>query len=144
MSDEPEIPAAAVRRRVLSNAQVLAFIISQWLRRPGLLAATLVFLFIAVGLDLMLPKAAGALVDAVASNPSRPARAWQAWGLFVGVFLGYAVARNIELRFWNPFAAHNMEEMASARAAPIWESRELDRRFAGRTYLVVSRTFEVT
>ena len=141
MSDDPEIPEAAVRRRVLSNGQVLGFITSQWLRRPRLLAATLVFLFIAVGLDLMLPKAAGGLVDAVAKDPSRPARAWQAWALFVGVFLGYAVSRNIQLRFWNPFAAHNMEEMindAFARVQSFSSDWHAD-AFAGATVRKVSR-----
>ncbi len=37
-----------------------------------------------------------------------------------------------------------LDEMASARAAPIWESRALERRFAGRTYFVVRSTLEVT
>ena len=77
MSDDPEIPEGAIRRRVLSNSQVLAFVLKQWMRRPRLLAATLVFLFFAVGLDLMLPKAAGALIDAVSRDNAHPAHAWR-------------------------------------------------------------------
>ena len=141
MSDAPENPDDGVRRRVLSNGQVLAFVMRQWMRRPRLLAATLVFLFMAVGLDLMLPTAAGRLVDAVAKDPAHPRHAWQAWMLFVGVFLGYAISRNIQLRFWNPFAAHNMEEMindAFARVQSFSADWHAD-AFAGATVRKVSR-----
>ena len=141
MSDDPETPHDGVRRRVLSNGQVLAFVVRQWMRRPRLLAATLVFLFVAVGMDLMLPKTAGGLVDAVAKDPSHPAGAWRAWALFVGVFLGYAISRNIQLRFWNPFAAHNMEEMvndAFVRVQSFSADWHAD-AFAGATVRKVSR-----
>jgi len=141
MSNDPEIPHDAIRRRVLSNGQVLAFVIAQWMRRPRLLVATLVFLFFAVGLDLMLPKAAGGLIDAVSKDNAHPAHAWRAWAIFVGVFLGYAVSRNIQLRFWNPFAARNMEEMindAFARVQSFSSDWHAD-AFAGATVRKVSR-----
>ena len=141
MSDDPENTDAHVRRRVLSNGQVLVFVLKQWMRRPRLLIATLVFLAFAVGLDLMLPQAARGLVDAVARDAAHPAHAWQAWTLFVGVFLGYVVSRNIQLRFWNPFAAHNMEEMVSDAFVRVqsfsadWHADS----FAGATVRKVSR-----
>ena len=141
MSDDPEIPVDGVRRRTLSNSQVLAFVIRQWMRRPRLLAATLVFLFMAVGLDLMLPNAAGRLVDAVSRDTAHPAHAWRAWVVFVAVFLGYAISRNIQLRLWNPFAAHNMEEMindAFARVQSFSADWHAD-AFAGATVRKVSR-----
>ena len=141
MSDTPEIHQNAIRRRVLSNGQVLAFVMTQWMRRPRLLAATLVFLFFAVGLDLMLPQAARGLVDAVARDAAHPAHAWRAWAIFVGVFLGFAISRNIQLRFWNPFAAHNMEEMindAFARVQSFSSDWHAD-AFAGATVRKVSR-----
>ena len=141
MSDDPENIDAHVRRRVLSNGQVLVFVLKQWMRRPRLLIATLVFLAFAVGLDLMLPQAARGLVDAVGRDAARPAHAWEAWTLFVGVFLGYVVSRNIQLRFWNPFAAHNMEEMVSEAFVRVqsfsadWHADS----FAGATVRKVSR-----
>ena len=141
MSDDPDIPENGVRRRVLSNGQVLAFIGLQWMRRPGLLAASVLFLFVAVGLDLMLPTASGRLVDAVARDAAHPAHAWRAWMLFVGVFFGYAIARNIQLRLWNPFAAHNMEEMindAFGRVQSFSSDWHAD-AFAGATVRKVSR-----
>ena len=141
MSDEPEIPEGAIRRRVLSNGQVLVFVLKQWMRRPRLLAATLFFLCFAVALDLMLPKASGGLIDAVTRDPAHPADAWRAWAIFVGVFLGYAVSRNIQLRFWNPFAARNMEEMindAFGRVQSFSSDWHAD-AFAGATVRKVSR-----
>jgi ATP-binding cassette subfamily B protein len=140
MSDDPENPDG-VRRRVLSNGQVLAFVMRQWMRRPWLLAGTLVFLFAAVALDLMLPPASGRLVDAVARDAAHPAHAWKAWTVFVGVFLGYAFVRNVMLRLWNPFAAHNMEEMindAFGRVQSFSADWHAD-SFAGATVRKVSR-----
>jgi ATP-binding cassette subfamily B protein len=99
------------KERVLSNGKVLAFIASFWLRRPWLLTACVVLTIISVGFDLALPWAAGRLVDAVAAGPSRVDTAWAAWATFVGVYLAFALIRNVSFRFWNPLAAANMKEM---------------------------------
>ncbi|MES2895204.1 MAG: ABC transporter ATP-binding protein [Pseudomonadota bacterium] len=98
-------------QRVLSNGQVLGFIARFWLRRPVLLTACVVLTLASVGFDLALPWAAGELVDAVAAGPSRADLAWNAWAIFVGVYLAFAIIRNISFRFWNPLAAANMKEM---------------------------------
>jgi ATP-binding cassette subfamily B protein len=58
-----------------------------------------------------LPWAAGKLVDAVAAGPASADLAWRAWALFVGVYLAFAIIRNVGFRFWNPLAAANMKEM---------------------------------
>jgi ATP-binding cassette subfamily B protein len=62
------------RERQLSNRKVLGFIATYWRRRPWLMAGTIVLTLIAVGFDLMLPWAAGRLVDAVAAGPGPPGR----------------------------------------------------------------------
>ncbi|WP_332772803.1 ABC transporter ATP-binding protein [Phenylobacterium sp.] len=98
-------------QRVLSNGQVLGFIARFWLRRPVLLTACVVLTLASVGFDLALPWAAGELVDAVAAGPARAELAWNAWAIFVGVYLAFAIIRNISFRFWNPLAAANMKEM---------------------------------
>jgi len=64
-----------------------------------------------VGVESLLTTAAGRLVDAVARSHEGPAGALRAWALFLAVFLGYSLMRNVELRFWNPFAARNMENL---------------------------------
>ncbi|WP_421934578.1 ABC transporter ATP-binding protein [Phenylobacterium sp.] len=97
--------------RVLSNRQVLGFIVGYWLRRPWLLAGTLVTTLAAIGFDLAMPWASGRLVDAVAAGPSSADLAWVAWGMFVGVYLAASVIRNLSTRFWIPLAAQNMREM---------------------------------
>jgi len=99
------------RQRQLSNRQVLGFVAGYWRRRPWLMAATVVLTLIAIGFDLMLPWAAGRLVDAVAAGPSNPDPAWRAWLLFVGVYLAFSVLRNTAMRFLIPFSATNMKEM---------------------------------
>ena len=108
------------RARVLSNGQVLGFIAGFWLRRPWLLSAAVGLTLVSVGFDLLMPHAAENLVDAVTAGPANAHGAWRAWMVFVGVFLAFSVVRNIAFRFWNPLAAHNMEEMINegfARAA---------------------------
>ena len=97
--------------RVLSNRQVLGFVMGYWLRRPWLLAGTLVATLAGIGFDLALPWASGQLVDAVTAGPSSPDAAWVAWALFVGVYLVGSLMRNIAPRFWIPLAARNMREI---------------------------------
>ena len=99
------------RQRQLSNRQVLGFVASYWKRRPWLMAGTVALTLIAIGFDLMLPWAAGRLVDAVAAGPANSDPAWRAWLLFVGVYLAFSVIRNTAMRFLIPFSATNMKEM---------------------------------
>ncbi|MDO8911640.1 MAG: ABC transporter ATP-binding protein [Phenylobacterium sp.] len=97
--------------RVLSNRQVLGFVMGYWLRRPWLLAGTLVTTLAGIGFDLAMPWASGRLVDAVTAGPSSQDTAWVAWGLFVGVYLVGSLMRNLAPRFWIPLAAGNMREI---------------------------------
>ena len=129
------------RGRVLSNGQVLAFIAGFWLRRPWLLVASAGLMLLAVGFDILMPTAAKALIDAV-SDPARNANnAWQAWGLFVGVYVAFVITRNIAFRFWNPLAAHNMAEMTNEafRRVQTFSSDWHADTFAGSTVRRLSR-----
>ncbi|MFN3512999.1 MAG: ABC transporter ATP-binding protein [Phenylobacterium sp.] len=99
------------KERVLTNGQVLGFIAGFWLRRKLLLGLAVGLTLVAVGFDLALPWAAGRLVDAVAAGPANADGAWRAWAVFVGVYLAFAIVRNVGFRFWNPLAAANMKEM---------------------------------
>lgn len=105
--DEEEGP----KKRVLTNSQVLAFVMRLWLRRPVLLAAAVGLMLVAIGFDLALPHAARMLVDAVTAGPANADAAWAAWALFVGVYLAFTVIRNVAFRFWNPLASRNMKEL---------------------------------
>lgn len=99
------------RERQLSNSKVLAFVAGYWRRRPWLMAGTVALTLIAIGFDLMMPWAAGRLVDAVAAGPNDADPAWRAWAIFVGVYLAFSVIRNTAMRFLIPFSATNMKEM---------------------------------
>lgn len=60
-------------------------------------------MLVAIAFDLMLPWAAGRLVDVVATTPRQPPAAWSAWAIFVGVYLAFSLVRNLAFRFWNPW-----------------------------------------
>lgn len=129
------------RERQLSNRQVLGFVASYWKRRPWLMTGTVVLTLIAIGFDLMLPWAAGRLVDAVTLGPANPDPAWRAWLLFVGVYLAFSVIRNTAMRFLIPFSAGNMKEMTDDgfRRVQSFSSDWHADTFAGATVRRLSR-----
>jgi ATP-binding cassette subfamily B protein len=101
------------RRRVLTNSQVMAFIGGYWRRRAWLLAAMVVFSLIGIGCELLVPRASQALVDAAVRGPAHVGEAWRAWTFFVGVYLSFALARNIANRFWNPLSVRTMQDITN-------------------------------
>jgi ATP-binding cassette subfamily B protein len=107
------------RERRLNNRQVLTFIARHWLRRPRLFTAAIALTLVAIGFDLAMPWAAGALIDTLAAGPANAGAAWKAWGVFVGVYLAFSVIRNASFRFWNPLAARNMEEITNEGFARV-------------------------
>ncbi|MDI1363562.1 MAG: ABC transporter ATP-binding protein [bacterium] len=116
IDDEDE---AGNRKRVLSNGQVLGFIARFWARRPVLFSLGVGLTLAAIGFDLAMPYASGRLVDAVVDKPRGDPAAWSALWVFVGVYLAFAVVRNISHRFWIPLAARNMEEMTNEGFAKV-------------------------
>jgi len=114
--DEDETGA---RKRALSNRQVLAFVARFWKRRPVLFGLGVGLTLVAIAFDLALPYASGHLVDIIGSKPRGDVAAWQALGLFVGVYFAFAVVRNVAHRFWIPLAARNMEEMTNEGFAKV-------------------------
>jgi ATP-binding cassette subfamily B protein len=141
MTEAADDAPDGVRKRVLSNGQVLAFIASQWLRRPRLLAATFACLAAAVAFDLVMPQASGWLVDAITTKGAPRSRVWTDWLLFIALWQGYVLSRNVQLRFWNPFAARNMEDMTNDAFAKV-QSFSADWHadaFAGATVRKISR-----
>ena len=127
--------------RVLTNRQVLGFIATFWLRRPWLLTGVAVFTVATIGLDLALPWASGQLVDAVSAGLRSAPAAWGAWALFVGVYAGGALVRNVSNKFWIPLAAWNMREMTDEGFANV-QSFSADWHadaFAGATVRRLSR-----
>ncbi len=131
----------SARARVLPNSQVLAFVASYWVRRRALLAATLCLTLTALAFELMVPRATGALMNAVVDPRHRPQVAWRAWGVFVGVYLAFQVIRNLSFRFWNPVAARSMEEMTNEGFARVqsFSSDWHGDTFAGATVRRLSR-----
>ena len=108
MTDSPEQDGQA--RKVLSNGQVLAFVMRQWMRRPRWFAVTSGLMLLAVLCDLTAPWMADGLVTAVSHPPDGGSEhAWRAWALFAGIYVLLFAIRNAAFVSWNPFAARNME-----------------------------------
>ena len=88
------------------------------------------------------PRAAQQLVDITSRGPSHAAGVWQAWAVLVGVFFGSSMIRNLGFRFfWNPLAAHNMEEMTNEgfRRVQSFSADWHGDTFAGATVRRLSR-----
>ena len=129
------------KRGLLSNSQVLGFIAGFWLRRRWLLVGSVGLMLVAIGFDLALPWAAGALIDAMAAGPARLDGVWKAWGVFVGIYLAFALIRNVAFRFWIPLAAYNMEEVTNEGFAKVqsFSAQWHAGTFAGATVRRLSR-----
>ena len=129
------------KRRVLSNRQVLAFVVRQWRRRPKLFAVTAGFMLLATLCDLSIPWAAGALIDAVADPERQADAAWGAWATLAGIYVLFFSLRQVAWRTMSAFAARNMEEMtndAFARVQSFSSDWHAD-TFAGSTVRKVTR-----
>ena len=140
MTDHYE-DAEEAQTRLLTNRQVLGFIVGFWLRRPWMLTGTVVFTLVGIGFDLATPWAAGRLVDALAAGPGAVDGAWAAWAVLVSVYLAFCVIRNVAPRFWIPLAAQNMREMTDEGFAKV-QSFSADWHadtFAGATVRRLSR-----
>jgi ATP-binding cassette subfamily B protein len=131
----------ATRQRVLSNRQVLAFVGRYWRRRRGMLAATVVLYLIAIGFEMMAPRAAEGLVNAALRGPTNAAEAWRAWGLFVGVYVAFYGIRNLAIRVWNPLSARTMQEITDEGFVRVqsFSSDWHGATFAGATVRRLSR-----
>jgi ATP-binding cassette subfamily B protein len=130
------------RERVLGNSQVLAFVAGYWLRRRWALIATVVCTLAAIAFETRMPQAAQQIIDAIQVGRGNAPAAWQAWAYFVGVYVAFVIVRNLGMRFfWNPLAAHNMEEMTNEafRRVQAFSSDWHADTFAGATVRRISR-----
>ncbi|HEY4031671.1 MAG TPA: ABC transporter ATP-binding protein [Caulobacteraceae bacterium] len=129
-------------REVLSNGQVLAFIVRQWMRRPRWFVLSAGLMLIAVCCDLTAPWMADGLVTAVSHAPEAGTdQAWRAWAAFSGIYVALYAIRNVAFVTWNPFAARNMEGLitdAFARVQSFSADWHAD-TFAGATVRRVGR-----
>jgi ATP-binding cassette subfamily B protein len=99
------------RRRTMSNLQVLKFIWRRWMERPRLFVILTTMFMAGTACELMIPWAAGALVDAVAASERAPATAWRAWAALSGLYVVYYLCRQTAFRFMARFSSGAMERL---------------------------------
>ena len=113
MTESPEQDGQT--RKVLSNGQVLAFIVRQWMHRPRRFALSAGLMLMAVLCDLTAPWLADGLVTAVSRSPEAGTdQAWRAWAAFAGIYVVLFGIRNTAFVTWNTFAARNMEGLITS------------------------------
>lgn len=104
--------------RTLSNLRVIAFLIRQWRRRPVFFATIIAFTMTATVLDVFVPIAAGALIDAL-TNPESSHTHWAAYAAFLSFAIGVNACRQIAIRFEVRFSSANMADMVSEAFAKV-------------------------
>ncbi len=145
MADQPSLEqyedAEAARGRVLSNTEVLAFIVGYWRRRPWLMVGTVVLTLAAILAELLVPRASQALVNAAIAGPQRANAAWIACAFFVAVYFTSSVLRNTAMRFFIPLATRTMQEMTDEgfRRVQSFSADWHGATFAGATVRRLSR-----
>jgi len=109
------------RARILSNLQVLGFLVRQWRRRPVAFGFVIGFTSIATMADIFIPVAAGALIDAISGPGADPGgdAHWGALAAFLGLALTVNVARQFMVRTEIPFSSANMADMTTEAFATV-------------------------
>jgi len=108
LDDQTETP----RQRELKNTQVLAYLVRQWRRRPWLLTGMLGFMALATITELMIPLAAGRLIDTLAEGPGA-GEPWPAFALYLGVAATFYAFRQLASRCEVPFSSANMADLTT-------------------------------
>ncbi len=127
-----------------SFLEVLGFVLSYWRRRPRQVSLVFLLMALATIADALLPAAAGKIVDVLALGPDAPGAADNAQSavyVFVFLAIGFYALRLLSIAVWNPFAAHNMEELVSEAFAKAqsFSSDWHANNFAGATVRKISR-----
>ncbi len=93
----------ANRPRMLSNRQVLGFIVRHRLRELDKFALIVVLMLIATACDLSIPWATRALINAVAAPQKVSDAAWVAWASLSSLYLVFYLMRSAMFRAANGF-----------------------------------------
>lgn len=109
---QPEAPDDDPAKKTLSNMAVLRYLARQWARRPVLLTGMIVFMLAATVVELMIPLAAGRLIDALAAGPDASSP-WPAFALYLGAAAVYYALRQSASRCEVPFSAANMADLTT-------------------------------
>jgi ATP-binding cassette subfamily B protein len=106
------------RTKSLSNTAVMAYLAKQWRRRPVLLAGMIFFMVLATIMELVIPIAAGRLIDTLSAGPG-VGNPWDAFSLYLGVAVVFYAVRQLASRCEVPFSSANMADMTTEAFAKV-------------------------
>ncbi len=141
MTDFLDDDEDANRPRVLTNTQVLGFIVRHWLAEPGKFALIVGFMLAATAADLAIPWATRALINAVSAPEKVTDAAWAAWAGLSGLYLMFYLMRSSLFRAANGFYARIMARIVNDgfKRVQAFSADWHASNFAGATVRRVSR-----
>lgn len=133
-----------VSSRKVSVARVFLFVWSYWRQLPLMFAALVTGVFVAVGLEVLIPAASAELVRAVQNfmnGETSVDSSWDAVWVLLGVFAARSIVQHLYLRVWMHFAVRVMHEMVTQAFAHVqrfstdWHANN----FSGSTQRKITR-----
>ena len=129
--------------RGASFTEILTYVLRYWAQAPVLIGASFGLMIVATIADLLLPWAAGRLIDVLADDSSGRdvGAAYSALGLFLGLAGLHYLLRNTAFRLWVLAAADNMSRLIGDAFAQVqrfsadWHANS----FAGATVRKITR-----
>jgi ATP-binding cassette, subfamily B, bacterial len=129
------------RDRTLTNLQVLGFIWRRWMAHRGRFIALIVLFLGGTVCELMIPWAAGGLIDALTAPEKVTRTAWTAWATLSALYVFYYGLRINAFRVMNQFSSRIMQRVVQEGFAKVqnfsadWHGSS----FAGSTVRKISR-----
>ncbi|WP_019961025.1 ABC transporter ATP-binding protein [Woodsholea maritima] len=105
-------------QKPLKNLEVLSFLFAQWMRRPIMFGAIVVFSLLTTFIDITIPIAAGHLID-VLNKGEASESPWPAYAVFIGLAIALHASRQAMVRNEIPFSSANMADMTSEAFAKV-------------------------
>ncbi len=121
--------------------QIMAYLWRHWTSQPVALTTVTVLMIGATICELLLPLVSGRIVEALSQGPGASEAAFDLFMVFAAAAAGQFFLRNILVRVWSHFAAHNMKAITVNSFADVqrFSSQWHADNFAGATVRRVSR-----
>lgn len=137
--DDGEGPSTGQKKAHIG--QIMAYLWGHWSSQPKALTTVVGLMIAATICELLLPVVSGRIVEALSQGPQASQVAFSLFSVFACVAAGQFFLRNILVRVWSHFCAHNMKAITVNSFADVqrFSSQWHADNFAGATVRRVSR-----